>query len=309
MPSGPVPGSSGRQWLMPSVVGVVVVAVVVTLAVVLGGSSTPGRAAAGTDERTVAQTFTNLETARWNAGSPDNPPDPSVAEYGAVSCQADVTEMRKDSGKPPKPKPGPKLYSFAIKSITPSTKGRQLLTITRTTLADKTTGDGLFFLQQEGGKWKVCGLFNDTEPQDSDAAPSSGSQPPPSQGSEPPPSQGSAPPSGGSQSAAPPAGGGSADGGSEQQQVQAFANSFAQAVATGVFPLVQTAVCPDSPEVLPPLQKWTNAKAKVKVQSVKSGTAGGEALLQVSGQGLPTTNPTIVIVTQSQGLCIDVLAQ
>ncbi len=288
MPSGPTPGSGGRQWLVPSIVGVVVVAVVVALAVVLGGSSTPGRAAAGTDERTVAQTFANLEDIRWNAGSPDNPPNASSAAYASVSCKADLAEMRKDDVKPAQPKPGPQLYTFAIKSIAPSTRGRQLLTITRTTLASKETGDGLFYLQQESGKWKVCGLFADTEPPDPDASPSSGSEPPPSD---------SAPPSA-------PGGGG----GSEQEQVRSFANSFAEAVGTGVFPLVHNAICADDQAADGPIQQWTNAKAQVTVQSITAGATGGSAKLQVSGPGLPSSTPTIVIGPENGTLCIQVLA-
>jgi hypothetical protein len=285
MPSGPAPGS-GRQWVVPGVVGVVVVVAVIVAAVVFGGSSTPGRAAAGTDERTVAQTFVNLEDARWNAGTPDNPPNASSIAYGSVSCKADLAEMRKDDAKPPQPKPGPKLYSFAIKSIAPSTQGRQLLTVTRTTLASKETGDGLFYLQQESGKWKVCGLFDDTEPPDPGAAPSSGSEPPP----------------GGSDSAPP-----SAPGASEQAQVQDFAESFADSVALGVFALVQHSICADDTAAVPTIQQWTTAHATVKVVSVTAGGSGGSAKLQVSGSGVAPSTPTIVITREDLAMCIESL--
>lgn len=229
-PAPPPRPTGGRQWLVPTVVGVAAIAVVVTLAVTLGGASgQTGRAAANTDARTVAQTFANLESRRYNADQ--DTPNPSSAAYGSVSCRADLVEMRKDDGTPPRLRTGQRLYTFAVKSIKPTSGGRQLLTIARTTLASKEVGDGLFYLQRESGRWKVCGLYPDTEPPDD-----SGSGSSPSSGAEPLPSSG---------------------GGSSEEDVRGFADSFAEAVSTGVVGLVDTSICPDDPEAKGPIEGWT----------------------------------------------------
>lgn len=278
-PSAPGPKpAGGRQWLVPTVVGVVAIAVVVTLASTLGGNSgTAGRAVADTDARTVAQTFANLESARYNAGGEDDPPKPSSAAYGNVSCRADLAEMREDDGTPPNPAAGQRLYSFAVESIEPATDGRRLLTIARTTLATKEIGDGLFYLQREGGRWKVCGLFPDTSPPD----PDSGSAP---SGGEPPSS-------------------GTGD------DVRGFAESFAESVSTGVIPLVDTAICADDPEAKGPIEGWTNAHAHVTVQSVTVGGTGGAAHLEVTEPGQAPQSATIVVVPgDGERLCIEALA-
>jgi hypothetical protein len=262
-------------------IGAVVAVVVVALAVTLGGhSGTPGRAAAATDARTVAQTFANLESARYNAD--EDTPKPSSAAYGSVSCRADLAEMRQDDGTPPEPTTGQRLYSFAVESIKPASDGRQLLTIARTTLASKQVGDGLFYLQREGGRWTVCGLFPDTEPPD----PGSGSSP--SGGGEPP----------------------SSPGGSAADDVRGFADSFAQAVGTGVVELVDTAICPDDAEAKGPIEDWTNAHAHVTVRSVTAGTPGGAADLEVTEPGRAPQAATIIVVRASgTGFCIEALTR
>lgn len=269
----PQPGG-GRQWLLPTMVGAVVIVVVVALAVTLGGrTSTTGRAAAQTDARTVAQTFANLESARYNADQ--DTPNPSSAAYGGVSCRADLAEMRKDDGAPPRPASGPRLYGFAVKSIKPASGGRRLLTIARTTLATKEVGDGLFYLQREGGKWKVCGLFPDTEP--TDDGPGSGS---------------------------PPSGGGSAD------DVRGFADSFAQAVSTGVVELADMAICPDDTAAKGPIEGWTTAHAHVTVRSVTGGAPGGVVDLEVTEPGQDPLSATITVVRDSgSGYCIEGLSR
>lgn len=266
MPPAPPapPPSSRRAWIIAAVAVVVVVAVALTLVFTLGGDhGVAGRPASVNDARTVAQTFANLETERYNSGTLDSAPDPSVAAYAGVSCARDLAEMRGNGARPAPLNPPHRYYSFAIEAITAGPSGHQLLRIARTTLSSGDVGTGLFTLQRESGRWVVCGLFPDTEPAD----PTNGGQ-----GSGGNGSAGSGAPGGGS--GADSSGAGSSSGEPTQpSDLQQFLNDFGHAVAAGEVGTAAQAICTDDPEADGPIESWTSAHAQITSQVKTTGTA------------------------------------
>lgn len=292
-PRGPA-GQSRRTWLVVALAAVAVVAVALTLVFTLGGgghSTVTGHAAPVSDPRTVAQTFLRLETARYNAGSGSSAPDPTRALYGSVSCRADLAQMQPGTSSTPPPLPAKPRYTFAIDSITPSTGGKQLLRITRTDTSTGDQGDGLFYVQQESGAWKVCGLFDSTQPPDT-AGGSGGSGSGGSDGSAP--STGSAP--SGGQSASDPHG---------------FLNSFALAVSGGLVGTAASSICIDAPSLDSTVLGWTSAHDVVSVQAVDTsgGSAGASARIQVSASGAAPATYGLVLQQQNGAWCIETVQQ
>lgn len=286
-PGGPT-GPSRRTWLLVGIAAVVIAAVALTLVFTAGGSHTAtGHATTSPDPKTVAQTFLRLETARYNAGT--QAPDPTRAEYGSVSCRADLAQMKAGSGNTLPPAPPSPHYSFAIDSITSTSGGRLLMRATRTDNTTGDQGDGLFYIQRESGAWKICGLFDSTQPPDNagdgpGGAGSSGGAAPPQ------PSAGSPP--GGGQSASGP---------------QGFLSTFAQAVSSGLVGTAASSICVDASSLDSAVLGWTNAHAHVQVQTVDTsgGPAGASARIQVSTPDQDPATYGLVLQPQSGGWCIE----
>lgn len=138
---------------------VAAVAMAVGLMVNLGGQHrVAGRAMPVNSARTVAQTFLNLETERYNFGTPRDVPAPAAAAYVGVSCARDLAQMRGNSARPAPLSPPHRYYRFAIEAITAGPHGHQLLRIARTTLSSGDIVTLSFTLQTESGRWVVCGL-------------------------------------------------------------------------------------------------------------------------------------------------------
>jgi hypothetical protein len=291
-PTAPLPGSS-RRWIIAVAAVVVVLAVAITLVFTLGGNHTvAGTATPATDARTVAQTFLNLETQRYNSGTQTSTPPPSAAAYAGVSCAQDLNEMRGNSATPPPLSPPHQIFAFAIVSITPASNGHQLLRLSRYTPATGDVADGLFTLQREAGKWTVCGLFPDTHPPDPGTSGSGGS--------------------GGSAQPPPPTGDGGADGGATPTQTnatvpQGFLDGFVQAVNSGQVGTAAEAICLGDPGSESVAEGWISAHDQVAVQSVDATpNAGGgiPARLQVTGAGQLPATYTALIQQASSGPCV-----
>jgi uncharacterized membrane protein YgcG len=303
--AGPPPGRSPRRRkaIIVTLAAGVVVATATTLAFALGGNDTVlrGQPTAASDPRTVAQIFVNLETERYNAGTESSTPAPSAAAYAGVSCQQDLTEMRGNGASPPPLASPHKLFSFSIVSISPAAKGTQSLRIARTTLSTKDTGDGLFTLQREAGKWRVCGLFPDSDP----SAPTSGSGGSGGNGA----SAGNSNDGSGNNS-----GGGNTEPPSTAPTgvagaMQTFLVGFSNAVAAGQAGTAAQAVCVDDPSAIPPIESWVSAHAQVNATIKTVGTKGGSASLQVSIPAKAPATYTAVIAQDDGALCIDILTQ
>jgi hypothetical protein len=287
-PPTPSPSKHGR--IIATAAAIVVVAVAVTLAFTVGSRKPiTGKPTPATDGHTVAQTFVNLETERYNAGSATNTPEPSETAYAGVSCARDLAEMHGNGAHPAPLNPPHHLYSFAIVSISPTTSGRQLLRIARTTLASGDVGDGLFSLQRESGRWTVCGLFPDTQPSDPNANSGNGTSGDNGGGDA------------GSRSSGGPA--------MQSSDLQRFLDTFTHAVATGQVGSVAEAICADDPQADRPIESWTSEHAQIRAQVSTTGTVGGSASLQVSATGQPPTTYTAVITQQNDQLCIEILTQ
>jgi hypothetical protein len=265
----------------------------VTLVFTLGGGghrTVAGHATPFNTARSVAQTFARLETARYNAGSATSTPDPTRAQYGSVACRADLAQMQAGTKAAPPPAPAHPRYTFAIASITPTTRGRQLLRITQTDTTTDEQADGLFYMQRESGAWKVCGLFDNTAPPDT--ADGSGG------------SGGSG--SGGSGVSAPPTDG-SPSGDQSASDPHSFLNVFAQAVSSGQVGTAASSICLDAPSLDTAVLGWTDAHAVVTVQAVDTsgGSADTSARIQISASGVAPATYGLELQQQTGTWCIE----
>ena len=247
-----------------------------------GGQAAPPAAAVD-----VAKRFAAIDQARENDTADFTadgyPPDPVRAAYASVSCQADLTQMA-DSGPTP---PTPQAPRWTIQvpkqnGIRPTTGGRYLLDLAGVDTQTGDTATAHYYLQQETGRWVVCGLFKNTEPS--------------------PSASNGAPGSGGTTIS------NSANGVAAitSSNPVAFLNAFAAAVTTGNANTAMSATCPNSPATAT-VQEWiTNHDQvqRVSVPSAQGGTAEGDIDLSSPGSATTTQAMWMQQATQGGAWCI-----
>lgn len=299
-PPGGRPPRPRRAWLYVLIVVAVLAIVVGTLLLTVGRQHTtlsgdarpaPVTPSGPSDSpRAVADRFIALETARYNAAGTDTPPA-NRASYGAVSCAADLAQMP-DTGASLTPAPGPVHYTFSPPTITPTTGGRYLLQITRTDTTTGDQGDGLFFLQQESGRWVVCGLYPNTEPNPDATGTNNGADPVPS------PAPLSAPVGSGSDTGPP-------------TTVSAFLTTLAQAVSSGQIGTAAEMICLDDPAADSLVESWASAHAHIDVQAVDTsgGPTAASARIDVTPPDQAPGTYGLILQQAPTGWCIEALQQ
>jgi hypothetical protein len=254
-----------------------------------GASGTSASQQRGDDPHAVAERFAALESARYNANSAQLP-EATQADYGGVSCHADLARMPA-TGPALSAPVGPPHYMFAVASVIPAADGRSILRIVRT---DRTTGEvdsALFYLQKESGSWRVCGLYPDTQPPDagSDQTAANGDPAAPTTESD-------------GNLANPGAGG------VLSANARGFLDTFIHAVRAGLVGTAAQAICLDDADADGAVQAWTTTRSRVDVQAIDDSAAtGASARIQVAQPGHPPTTYGLILSQTLGRWCIEQL--
>jgi hypothetical protein len=156
------------------------------------------------------------------------------------------------------------------------------------------TGRADHYEHKESGAWKVCGLFDSTQPPPDVDAGSGGTGPT----GIPAPATGDAP-------------GAGSGGGQSISDPHTFLAGFAQAVHTDLIGTAASAICTDAPQLDTTVLGWAGAHAQVSLQALDTSglPSGASARVQVSPSGQKPATYGLVLTQQPSGWCIEDVQQ